>query len=145
MGAGFVITMFHISFLQYGTNSKNIFCVWWLNQCQSSALEKQTLNKKACVIIYCDFDSPSNLSTSKWFLLLKQVLLWWTFSFYQISVIWKTSNVYVCFSAGFFFILYLISSCQKCLALSKNCRRALWHFLLLQTSAVETRLVQGLM
>lgn len=34
---------------------------------------------------------------------------------------------------------------QERLTLSKNCRRALWHFLLLQTSAVETRLVQGLM
>ena len=29
--------------------------------------------------------------------------------------------------------------------LSKNCLSALWHFLLLQTSAVDTRLVHGLM
>ena len=30
--------------------------------------------------------------------------MWWTFSFYQISVIWKTSSVCVCaFQPGFFF------------------------------------------
>lgn len=45
------------------------------------------------MIIYCDFDNPSNLSTSK-FLPFEAGPLWWTFSFYQISVIWKTSNVY---------------------------------------------------
>lgn len=125
-------------FLQYGTDSENIFCVWWLNQCQRSALGKQTLNKKARMIIYCDFDNPSNLSTSKSFFLLKRVLCGGQSAFIRYQSFGKPP-------ACVLFTGFLISWCQKCLALSKNCRRALWHFLLLQTSAVETRLVQGLM
>lgn len=128
-------------FYNMAHNSDNIFCVWWLNKCQSFVLEKQTLYRKARVIIYCDlFDNPSNLSTSKSFFLLKQVLCGGHSAFIRYQSFGKPT-VCVLFSLFFFYI----SLCQKCLALSKNCRRALWHFLLLQTSAVETRLVQGLM
>lgn len=131
--------------LQYATDKKNIFRVWWLNQCQSSALKRQDLNKKGpmwlfIVIVTTPLTFPFQNHSSFWstsFVAYIQLL----------SDISHLENLQgVCFSAFFPLLLFfLISSCQKWLALSKNCRRALWHFLLLQASAVETRLVQGLM
>lgn len=100
--------------------------------------------EKAHMVIYCDFDNPSNFTTSKSFFLLKHILCGVHSAFISYQSFGKPP-VCVLFSELFSSSFFLISLCQKCLALSKNCRRALWHFLLLQTSAVETRLVHGLM
>lgn len=44
------------------------------------------------MIIHCDFDNPANFPTSEIILLsLEACPLCWGFSFYEISVLWKTS------------------------------------------------------
>lgn len=126
-------------FLQYGTDS--FVFDDWINV-KARRWKSKLWRKKAHMIIYCDFDNPTYP--------LQNPSSFWSRSFVVdiqlLSDISRLENLQcVCFLFFFSLFFFLISPCQKCLALSKNCRRALWHFLLLQTSAVETRLVQGLM